>query len=113
MKKDLKYDNYKQYEVIYKGKEDFDNSFKIFGDSFSHRFRFDNDYGASVVKHYGSYGYENDLFEIAVIWYGENDFGRISYNTDITDDVIGYLTNEEVLNYLERIKNLDKNGRER
>lgn len=112
MKSDLKYDDYKQYEVLYKNKQEFDDSWKKWGDSYSHRFKFDNEYGASVVKHFGSYGYEDDLFELGVVWYGDNEFGNLTYNTDITNDVIGYLTNEQVLELLERIKNLDESGRE-
>lgn len=69
-------------------------------------FRFNN-LGASVVKHYGSYGYENDLFELAVIHFiNENNIFELDYTTEITDDVLGYLTNENVLEYLEKIKKL-------
>lgn len=101
MKKDLIYDDYKQYEDLWDGKKEFDNTFKRWGDSFSHKFRFDNGYGASVIKHYGSYGYEEDLFELAVL-----DEEGLCYTTPITNDVIGHLTNEQVLDYLEKIKNL-------
>lgn len=102
MKTDLIYDDYKKYEIFWKGKEKFDNNFKIFGDSYSHRFKFENGYGASVIKHYGSYGYENNLFELAVL--DSND--DLCYDTPLTDDVIGNLTNDEVLELLEKIKNL-------
>ena len=103
MKTDLIYDDYKKYEYLYEGKEEFDNSFKMFGgDSYSHRFKFENGYGASVIKHYGSYGYEEDLFELAVL----DSNGSLCYDTTIADDVIGHLTNDEVLKLLEIIKNL-------
>lgn len=102
MKTDLKYDYYKKYEVFIKNKEEFDNAFRTFGDSYSHRFKFKNGYGASVIKHYGSYGYEEDLFELAVL--DSND--HLCYDTPLTDNVIGYLTNDEVLELLEQIKNL-------
>lgn len=109
MKKDLIYDDFKEYEVLWEGKEDFDNGFKLFGnDSYSHRFRFENDFGASVVKHYGSYGYEDDLFELAVLDYINDDFGRLCYTTTITDDVEGYLSNEDVLKLLNRIKKIKR-----
>lgn len=88
----LIYDKYKDYYV---------------GGNFKTQwlFRFENDYGASVIKHFGSYGYEKDLFELAVIFFdGEN--WKLTYNTPITDDVLGYLTNEEVLDILKRIKEL-------
>lgn len=68
-------------------------------------FKFNNDYGASVVKHFGSYGYEEDLFELAVIYWENNRF-TLTYNTPITHDVIGHLSNEEVMKYLKQIKEL-------
>ena len=81
---------------------------KTFGrDPFSWqwRFKFDNGFGASVIKHEFSYGFEDDLFELAVLeWTGE--YHGITYDTPITDNVIGYLTNDEVMNYLYQIKNL-------
>lgn len=95
MKTDLKYDKYKIYEVPIPYKQD----------GFNHRFKFDNNYGASVIKHQFSYGYEEDLFELAVLYF-EGDIPFITYSTHITDDVVGNLTNDEVLELLERIKNL-------
>ena len=73
-----------------------------------YRFKFDNGYGASVVKHLHSYGYEQDLWELAVIWYShpEKDIWYLTYDTDITDDVIGYLTDEEVISILKQISEL-------
>lgn len=100
MKTDLKYDNYKEYEDL-EGMEKFNKTFAIWGDSYNHRFKFPNGYGASVIKHYGSYGYEEDLFELAVL-----KEGKLCYDTEITNDVIGYLKNDEVLELLERIKNI-------
>lgn len=104
MKTDLIYDNYKKYEILWDGKEEFDNNFKEFGDSYSHRFKFENGYGASVIKHFGSYGYKDDLFELAVL--DSND--ELCYNTPITNNVLGYLTNDEVLDLLEIIKNFKR-----
>ena len=53
---------------------------------------------------------KNGLFEIAVL--KRTIYGwLLCYSTQITDDVIGYLDNEEVIEILEKIKNLegDKN----
>lgn len=109
MKHDLIYDDFKKYEDIYEGKEEFDNMFKYYNnDSFSHRFKFDNDYGASVVKHFGSYGYEDDLFELAVLKYNKNGKSHLCYDTEITNDVEGYLTNDDVLKLLNKIKQLKR-----
>ena len=74
-------------------------------------FRFENNYGASVVKHLGSYGYDQDLWELAVIRFGkydedEDDVYILTYDTPITDDIEGHLTDEDVRNLLARIKEL-------
>lgn len=106
MKHDLIYDDFKKYEVNYKGKEEFDNSFKYFSNySFSHRFKFENNYGASVVKHYGSYGFEEDLFELAVLYFEDGKI-YLCYDTPITNDVEGNLTNDDVLKLLRKIREL-------
>lgn len=64
--------------------------------------KFDNGYGASIVRHMFSYGGPSGLFEMAVI--DENN--EITYNTSITNDVIGHLTESQVSEYLVKIKNL-------
>lgn len=72
-------------------------------------FKFDNDYGASVVKHWGSYGFEQDLFELAIIEWSEDDLNgfHLVYGTSINEDCVeGHLSNEEVMNYLYKIKDL-------
>jgi hypothetical protein len=63
---------------------------------------FDNGYGVSVIKGLYSYGGSNGLYELAVL----NSEGEITYNTDITDDVIGHLNENEVTEILEKIQNL-------
>ena len=70
-------------------------------------FKFENNYGASVIKHYGSYGWEEDLFELAVIYFDEDSW-QLTYNTPITNDVIGHLTNNDVIRYLNKIKRLEE-----
>lgn len=76
-------------------------SISNYGFGFRYVFLFENGYGASVVKNIFSYGNTRNLFELAVL-----KDGQICYETEITDDVIGYLTNRQVLRILERIKNL-------
>lgn len=81
-------------------------------DGVQYLFKFYNHYGASVVKHKGSYGHENDNWELAVIHFDNDHDWDLVYYTDITDDVIGNLTDEEVNKLLERIQNLDELGHE-
>jgi hypothetical protein len=64
-----------------------------------YHFKADNGYGASIVKHRFSYGNEDDLWELAVT---DKD-GNLCYDTPITDDVIGYLTEQDVNDTLDQI----------
>ena len=70
-------------------------------------YRFDNGYGASVICHNHSYGGDEGLWELAVIVYGDVGY-LLCYDTDITDDVIGYLSEEEVDQLLVSINALEK-----
>ena len=65
------------------------------------RIEFDNGYGASVAQTPFSYGGDQGLYELAVLKYG-----LITYDTPITDDVIGYLTQQEVTDLMEQIQKL-------
>lgn len=67
--------------------------------------KFDNGYGASVVRHDFSYGNKKGLWELAVIEFNQENW-EITYETPITDDVLGYLTDDEVLEILKRIEAL-------
>jgi len=69
-------------------------------------YRFDNGYGASVVKHKFSYGYNQGLWELAVIKFGAARW-NICYETPITGDVLGSLTDEEVDELLNKIEKLE------
>ena len=57
---------------------------------------FDNGYGVSVVKTSFSYGGKMGQYELAVLDLGEN----ITYNTPVTSDVLGYLSEKEVTRYM-------------
>ena len=66
------------------------------------RMHFDNGYGVSVVrfkrpisKTYSSYTSNENEWEVAVLYGDENEW-EITYNTHITDDVLGYLTEGEI-----------------
>ena len=64
-------------------------------------YSFPNGYGASVVKHAGSYGAKQGLWEVAVVQDGE-----LCYSTPITDDVIGHLNDPQVDDILGKISRL-------
>ena len=66
------------------------------------RIEFDNGYGASVVQGPGTYGSERGLYELAVL----DKTGQITYDTPITNDVIGYLRPEDVTDVMEKIQQL-------
>ena len=66
------------------------------------RIEFNNGYGASVVCTPYTYGGSNGLYELAVL---DSD-GHLTYDTPVTDDVIGHLTKEEVTNLLIEIQKL-------
>lgn len=68
-------------------------------------FKFENGFGASVVKHDFSYGGKAGKWELAVIKWDGEDF-QLSYETRITNDVIGYLNWEDVEGLLVEISTL-------
>ena len=67
------------------------------------KLEFDNGYGVSVVT--GNFFYTNDdePYELAVT-VGD----RCVYDTGITEDVLGYLTMDQVNQYINEVKNLPK-----
>ena len=66
------------------------------------RIMFDNGYGASVVVGPYTYGGEDGLYELGVL--GKD--GKLTYDTPITEDVEGYLSEEGVTQLLKQIQNL-------
>jgi hypothetical protein len=62
---------------------------------------FDNDYGVSVVKFNGSYGFNRDLWEVAILYKD-----ALTYNTDITDDVLGYQRDQDVTDVMKKVQAL-------
>lgn len=86
-------------------------------------YKFPNGYGASVVRftlpmkafmradpngmEYGSYTNNEDEWELAVIKWEDDDY-KLTYDTPITDDVMGYLGSKEVEDILKRIADLSK-----
>ena len=66
------------------------------------RIKFDNGFGASVVKGPHTYGGKDGLYELAVL----DSEGELTYSTPVTSDVEGYLTEEDVTILLKQIQNL-------
>ena len=66
------------------------------------RMHFDNGYGVSVVSHTYSYGGRDGLYEVAVLDKDDN----LTYDTSVTNDVIGYLTKEDVTDVMKKVQEL-------
>jgi hypothetical protein len=71
-------------------------------DGIMSRITFENGYGASVVKGEYTYGGKDGLYELAVL----DSNGDLTYETPVTDDVEGYLSENEVTKLMEQIQNL-------
>ena len=66
------------------------------------RIQFENGYGASVVKGEYTYGGNEGLYELAVL----DSEGDLTYETPITNDVLGYLSEDDVTDVLKQIQSL-------
>ncbi len=77
---------------------------------------FPNGYGVSVVrfklgfysggtKTYGSYTNNEDEWELAVLK-GNSDDWSITYNTPVTEDVLGHLSEVEVTDVMKKVQEL-------
>jgi hypothetical protein len=64
--------------------------------------KFDNGYGVSVIRTERSYGGAAGLYELAVL----DKYGDMVYDTPITDDVLGHLTEDDVTKALKQIQEL-------
>lgn len=65
------------------------------------KMHFDNGYGVSVVTGKGAYSDESNPYEVAVLYKDE-----LTYSTEITDDVIGYMTEDGVTEIMKKVQNL-------
>lgn len=61
-----------------------------------------------MVKHTYSYGQAADLWELAV----RDNHGELRYDTPITDDVIGWLSEEEIVAIAQQVAALPPEGEE-
>ena len=69
-------------------------------------FRFPNDYGASVVKAFGTDGYKKDLWELAVLLFEFPDEYSIVYPKEIVEYGMtkGCMTEDDIYKDLKTIK---------
>ena len=80
-------------------------SHPVYKDGVHARCFFPNGYGISVVRFPGSYGFENDLYEVAILK-GTPDSYELCYNTPITEDVLGHRDEIDINNILEEVQTL-------
>ena len=66
------------------------------------RIMFDNGYGASVIIGPHTYGGEDGLYELGVL--GKDK--KLTYDTPVTEDVKGYLSEDDVTKLMEQIQKL-------
>lgn len=71
---------------------------------------FENGYGVSVVRfkvmgRYGSYTSNESEWELAVLKGDEKEWS-LTYETPITDDVMGHLSEEEVSEVMQKVQEL-------
>lgn len=72
-------------------------------DGIQARHDFPNGYGVSVVRGFGTYGSDQGLYELAVMYKGS-----ICYNSPITEDVVGWLTLEQAQDLADQVAALPK-----
>jgi len=93
---------------------DYDSRTEKYVRGFRCIFRFSNDFGASIIKRHGSYGFKDNLWELCVLHFDdktmENDYA-LAYGTDITGDVEGHLSDDNVAEMCIFIQRLKKNGK--
>lgn len=63
---------------------------------------FDNGYSASIIRSEYSYGGNSGFYELAVLHDGE-----LVYDTEVTDDVLGWLDEDDVTEAMAKISRLD------
>lgn len=74
----------------------------IDGEGIISRIQFDNGYGTSVVRHEYSYGGNKGMYELAVL----DNTGEICYSTSVASDVVGWLTESDVTELMDKIQKL-------
>ena len=73
---------------------------------FFYEVHYTNGYGMVIRKDFGSYGGEDDLWEVAVHRLDGDGKWQICYDTSITNDVLGFQTEDDVVDVSRRIRAL-------
>lgn len=71
-----------------------------FGNGVQARMNFNNGYGVSVVRFNGSYGYPK-LWEVGIMYKDS-----LTYDTHITDDILGWQKDQDVTDIMEQVQKL-------
>lgn len=80
------------------------------GSGIQNFYKFPNGFGASVVCTPYTYGGDEGLWELAVISFEPAGRFKLRYDTPITSDVEGWLTEDRVDRLLEQIEALPADG---
>ncbi len=67
-----------------------------------HKQFFPNGYGVSIIRGKGTYGYEKGLYEGAVLG-GNIGKSELVYDTPVTCDVEGYLSEDDVMKFIDDV----------
>ena len=106
---DLKSYLYKEIDRSSEESEVLSNIFKRENFDWQWLFKFSDKHGASVIKSCcGSWGFDNDLFELATVYFYEEDKHVLCDLEGIDETPIGYLTNDDVMELLYKVKNIIK-----
>lgn len=81
------------------------------GDGLHGKIFFDNGYGVSVVRfkigeRYSSYTNNENEWELAVLFGNEKEW-ELTYDTPITNDVVGWLSSEDVSEIMKKVQGLN------
>lgn len=100
-------ERFKEYMIIDR-KDEIRNNYTLEKDTIKYQkvFKFPNGYGISVISGYGTYSEDDKPYEICVLKFVDEKTYELCYTTEISNDVVGWLTNEEVVDYAEKIKAL-------
>lgn len=71
---------------------------------------FENGYGVSLLFGFPFYSNGIDTYELAVIHRSGEGSYDLRYDTGITDDVLGYITKEEVTEAMKKVQELKPIG---